>query len=324
MAAPRDRREYVRVTIDLPRHPKFDDFGPDLPLAGWLCVVALCYCGEQLTDGIFPPWKVAQQAGVPVGVAKQLIAVGMWHEPGHDCRKCPQPPDGRVVIHDYLRHQRSRSQAEQVRKAGRIAAEARWGQQNTTPSGMRTAYESHTDSDADGTADGMRTAYESHEEYESQCDFDAAPNAKEEEEVTNASTSPSVGGSGGDASQQAAPPEKEKPKQGRRLPDDWTPAETSRRRLLDKYPGRPRDWWLTETDKFRNHFLAMSGSRARKLDWDRTWENWIHEAVSRNTPRNGVAAPQAGGSTSDRRFQDTQALKSTAPDGAQLAIGAHP
>ena len=67
---------------------------------------------------------VARKAGVPAELGKRLVSAGMWHEEGHDCPRCPQPPEGHLYVHDYLMHQRSKAQAEQVRTAGQTAAKA--------------------------------------------------------------------------------------------------------------------------------------------------------------------------------------------------------
>lgn len=121
---PRDRREYVRISVALPSHPKLAEI--DSPHAGWLYVCGICHAGEHLTDGFIRPQPVARAAGVQPKWIKELVRVGLWHTPGHDCGSCPQPGKGEVVIHDYLEHQRSRSEADAARQAGRAAAEARW------------------------------------------------------------------------------------------------------------------------------------------------------------------------------------------------------
>lgn len=123
MAKPRDRREYVRVSVNLPTNPKVAGLNH---AAGWLYVCGLCWSGENLTDGQLTPRIVERLAGVPARWSKALIAAGLWHPAGHDCEVCAQPPAGQVIIHDYLEHQRSRSDADKARSDGRAAAGARW------------------------------------------------------------------------------------------------------------------------------------------------------------------------------------------------------
>jgi len=39
-----------------------------------------------------------------------------------------------------------------------------------------------------------------------------------------------------------------------------------------------------ELEKFQNYWLAKTGPNATKLDWDRTWRNWVHTAAPRASP----------------------------------------
>ncbi|MFH8336917.1 hypothetical protein [Streptomyces sp. AM6-12] len=50
---------------------------------------------------------------------RKLLTVGMLHEPGHGCPRCPQPADGGFYIHDYLDYNKSRAQIEAAREAAR-------------------------------------------------------------------------------------------------------------------------------------------------------------------------------------------------------------
>jgi hypothetical protein len=44
----------------------------------------------------------------------------------------------------------------------------------------------------------------------------------------------------------------------------------------------------TEFEKFRNYWLSKSGQNGTKLDWKRTWVNWV---LSASPPRNGGGTP---------------------------------
>ncbi|MDX3662379.1 hypothetical protein PV646_34175 [Streptomyces sp. ID05-26A] len=139
-AAPEDSRNYVRVSVDLPLNPKLAEL--DDPAASWLYVVSLCYSGQSFTDGHFPVTIVTRLAGVDSAAAEKLVAQGLWHRPEHDCGRCEQPKHGYVVVHDYLRHQRSANEvndlSEKRREAGRRGAERRWGSK-TMANAMPTA-----------------------------------------------------------------------------------------------------------------------------------------------------------------------------------------
>ena len=167
-AKPRDRREYVRLTVNLPTHPKL--LAIDDPSAAWLYVSGVCYSGEHLTDGHLPPAVVARIAGVDRKWVQALTDAGLWHAPGHDCPRCPEPRAGQVVVHDYLEHNRSADEAEAAKRSGRDAAAARWSKP------------SDADRNADRNAEGIpdRNAGSN---ADRNAEPDATPNAKAKAEA---------------------------------------------------------------------------------------------------------------------------------------------
>jgi hypothetical protein len=66
---------------------------------------------------------------------------------------------------------------------------------------------------------------------------------------------------------------------GARLPSDWMPSTDD-----VTYAGAlqlPEALIALETEKFRNYWLAKTGSSATKRDWSATWKNWILTAMER-------------------------------------------
>lgn len=111
----RDHRKTVNIDVGLPNNKKLKRASP---ASKWLAVSAICWSGQNLTDGQIDPLVICPWAGVPARHAKDLIDRGMWHEKGHHCPDCAQPDvEGEVMIHHYLEHNTS---AEKVSK---IAAE---------------------------------------------------------------------------------------------------------------------------------------------------------------------------------------------------------
>ena len=88
-------------------------------------------------------------------------------------------------------------------------------------------------------------------------------------------------------------------KRGTRLPESWRPSDEARAWTLQRLTAADA---AVELEKFRNHWLAKTGRDATKLDWDRTWRNW----VLNSRPANGRASPKA--STADTRALDAHAL----------------
>ena len=79
---------------------------------------------------------------------------------------------------------------------------------------------------------------------------------------------------------------------GTRLPADWQLPKAWGDWALAKYPqwtaGKVRD----EALKFRNHWTALTGKTATKLDWLATWQNWCMSDIAHRDDQkpNGRAA----------------------------------
>jgi hypothetical protein len=146
--APRDPRLYVRITTDIAMNPKLAVI--DSPAASWTYVCSITYSGGSFTDGHFPVSTVLRIAGTDKDVAEALVEQELWHLPGHDCNRCPQPKKGWAYVHDFLKHQRSKEEAQELtdkrRNAGRAGAAARWGKTSSSapaekPQGRRISNE---------------------------------------------------------------------------------------------------------------------------------------------------------------------------------------
>jgi uncharacterized protein YdaU (DUF1376 family) len=94
--------------------------------------------------------------------------------------------------------------------------------------------------------------------------------------------------------------EKEQLKQAKRLPEDWQPSVAD----IDfaKANGLDALGLLRETTKFKNYWLAKGGKDARKLDWSRTWQNWV------------LNSGGSGGQGRSRAFQNDELSVSKAID----------
>lgn len=99
-------------------HPKVVSAGP---LAELLDMRAILFSARYETDGHIPPAQVAR-IGVGVPALKKRIAalveVERWHEPGHQCKDCPQILDG-WVVHGYLDYNPASDKKEAEREAAR-------------------------------------------------------------------------------------------------------------------------------------------------------------------------------------------------------------
>lgn len=113
--AKKDHRKTVNIDVGFPLNKKLKGASP---ATKWLGVVAVCWAGQNLTNGQIEPAVVCAVAGVPMKHARDLINRDLWHEKGHHCEDCQQPDnEGEVVIHHYLEFQTS------AEKVTRIAIE---------------------------------------------------------------------------------------------------------------------------------------------------------------------------------------------------------
>jgi hypothetical protein len=96
-------------------------------------------------------------------------------------------------------------------------------------------------------------------------------------------------------------------KRGTRIPEDFALTDAMREWGRENAPHVDGE---RETQKFINHFSSVPGSKGVKLNWERTWHNWILSAADRFQPpptTSGAFAPTANGpypprpSTTDQR-----------------------
>jgi len=84
---------------------------------------------------------------------------------------------------------------------------------------------------------------------------------------------------------------------GSRLPEDWTPSPEQEAKGMAALGA----WrYAEELEKFRNYWLSKAGADAAKVDWNRTFANWIITAKQR-TPTNGREHQPKGADTTEAR-----------------------
>lgn len=108
---------WFRVDDTFTTHPKVRSIPRAQRLAAkglWMSCGA--WSAQQLTDGVITGDAVEDEGGDHV-LAKLLVEAGLWHTEGHDCPRCPQPPIGGYVFHDWPVYQRTREQVLAARRA---------------------------------------------------------------------------------------------------------------------------------------------------------------------------------------------------------------
>jgi hypothetical protein len=82
-----------RKVTRIPRKQRLEAVG--------LWLLGLNYSGRNGTDGVLEQVDL-EECLAKVALVRQLVTATLWHEPGHECPDCVQPPPSGVVIHDFL------------------------------------------------------------------------------------------------------------------------------------------------------------------------------------------------------------------------------
>lgn len=88
-------------------------------------VSAVCWCSENLTDGVIEAdfLNLVSDVRNPRKVAAELVRSGRWHADDHECESCPPLPAGAHIVHDYLVYNPTREKVEKDREQRRKAGE---------------------------------------------------------------------------------------------------------------------------------------------------------------------------------------------------------
>lgn len=78
-------------------------------------------------------------------------------------------------------------------------------------------------------------------------------------------------------------------KRGSRLPEDWMPDASDAQYAASL--GFPAVAYDREVEKFRNHWHAKPGKDGAKLDWRKTFHNWLLRGAERFTPAKDAYRP---------------------------------
>jgi hypothetical protein len=106
----------------------------------------------------------------------------------------------------------------------------------------------------------------------------------------------------------AKAPANTKTKRGTRLPDGWFPDRTDAALKLENT--HDRQWLARELDRFRDYWQAKTGKDATKLDWTKTWCNWLRNAEDHQT-RNRPTGPDWNRWAAEARAEDEAERRQT-------------
>lgn len=120
-----DKRAFAKFDVGYLDNPKMLDVLDESCNAILMHFASVLYCAQHLTDGIVASKAMQRKAGGSDADARILLDAGLWHAPGHDCDGCPEPPEGKVYVHDFLEHNREAAHVKKVSQKRSEVATAR-------------------------------------------------------------------------------------------------------------------------------------------------------------------------------------------------------
>ncbi|AHB31669.1 hypothetical protein ArV2_gp59 [Arthrobacter phage vB_ArS-ArV2] len=141
-----DKRAFAKFDVGYLDNPKMLDILDTSSSAILMHFASVLYCAQHLTDGIVASKAMQRKAGGSEADVHILLSAGLWHEPGHTCTSCPQPPVGKVYVHDFLEHNREAAEAKRVSERRSEAAKSRWAKEKEP---MQDALQTDADCNAE-------------------------------------------------------------------------------------------------------------------------------------------------------------------------------
>jgi len=136
---------WIKIDDQFADHPKVIAAGP---LAAWLYVCGLTYCGRYLTDGWIPDGQVRKLADIDDAAAQvqRLVDVGLWER-----------VDDGYIVHDYLEYNPT---GEKVRaeRAANARRQAEWRERNRQDNGQFGDDVTDAESERNAPCNGERNA----------------------------------------------------------------------------------------------------------------------------------------------------------------------
>ncbi|WP_146213144.1 hypothetical protein [Corynebacterium striatum] len=234
-------------------HPKFLDV-PNAAIGLW--AKAGAWCGKHLTDGVIPATQVKLFKGTNSQI-NALISARIWFE--------DRSENGAKVyrFHDWNDYQPTR---EQKLKEREESAE----RQRKSRERKRAEQAQRENVTRDSHVTPSRDSHECHTRVSQRPDPTRPDPTRTSKEV------PSSRDTTAKADGANKPAKKNHP-----IPEDWMPNQST----IDKMRTERPDLNLeAEHQNFMDYWQSITGAKARKADWDKTWLVWMRKQ-HQNAPR---------------------------------------
>ncbi|MFJ8855270.1 hypothetical protein [Streptomyces sp. NPDC102437] len=270
------------------------------------------YVAQHLTDG-HVPGPVATMYGSTPQISK-LLAVGLWHEHGHTCTRCPAVRPGDYFMHDY-RESGNPSRAEVLARRKRAADKKAKQRAAQTGSGStenpslfdeessanRDGFDEETDANPDQDSDdsaghGDVSLGDSSGTSRARVPLHSTPLLKEGAEEREGSA-----GSGARAHEPALS----------LIPADWAPStDDVRAAQLARLDSGREQLTPQQLDVVTRKFVRrMTDDGRTAAAWGGRWRQWAeNERIEQQPAAGGVVVPFAGGAQQTKGQQQRAGL----------------
>ncbi|MFR9958262.1 hypothetical protein ACL1IC_00470 [Corynebacterium striatum] len=239
-------------------HPKFLDV-PNAAIGLW--AKAGAWCGKHLTDGVIPATQVKLFKGTNSQI-NALISARIWIE--------DRSENGAKVyrFHDWNNYQPTR---EQKLKEREESAE----RQRKSRERKRAEQAQRENVTRDSHVTPSRDSHECHTRVSQRPD-PTRPDPTRPDPTRTSKEVPSSRDTTAKADGANKPAKKNHP-----IPEDWMPKQST----IDKMRTERPDLNLeAEHQNFMDYWQSITGAKARKADWDKTWLVWMRKQ-HQNAPR---------------------------------------
>ena len=146
-----DKRAFAKFDVGYLDNPKMADVLDSSLHAICMHFASVLHCSQHLTDGLVAPKAMQRKVGASDADTQILLDAGLWHGPEHQCdacwEACPDIPENRVYVHDFLEHNRDAAEAKRVSKTRSQVAKEGWEKRKAGTNG-----------DANSNANSMQNA----------------------------------------------------------------------------------------------------------------------------------------------------------------------
>lgn len=276
---------WFKVDDSLHSHPKV--MAASLAAIG-LWSVAGSWSSDHLTDGFIPDHMIPSLTRGQIELAKELITAGLWKRARGGYRFHQWAADGDGSVRNPTRDEAVAGR-RRMSSGGALGNHRRWHMENGKSDPHCRYCQEERDPNGDRPPDRVP---------------DDTPESAASPPVPYPSRTRSSPG-GEPKESPPASPDPPRGSRGSRLPDDFTVTDEMRSWAREHAPL----CGTTDHEAFCDYWCSVPGAKGRKIDWVKTWRNWMRREQERRTRQQPHVTQNRPMATGDRRAAEIEVLR---------------